>query len=219
MDGNRRWAKKRGLPSSAGHKAGFDHIPDVLKICRDAGIHVVSVYCWSTENWNRSKEEVDYIMNSLVTHLPRFARELDEKGVRFIHSGRRKEIPANALKELDDAVVLTKQNDKDILNFCFNYGGRAELVESVRNLMQKNTPSESITEESISNNLWGNNLPDVDIVIRTGGDQRLSNFMLWQSSHAFIHIINRYWPDISRKDIIDGIKYYNDQQYLRFCNL
>lgn len=213
MDGNRRWARKRGLPSSAGHKAGFDHIPEVLKICRESGIHVVSVYCWSTENWNRSKKEIDYIMNSLVTHLPRFANELNENGVRFVHSGRRKEIPLNALKALDDAVALTRQNDNDIINFCFNYGGRAELVESVRSLMQTKISSESISEQSISKCLWSSELPDVDIVIRTGGDQRLSNFMLWQASHALIHVTKRYWPDISRKDITAGIKCYKNQQY------
>ncbi len=219
MDANRRWAKKRGLPSSAGHKAGFDHIPEVLRICKDLGIHVVSVYCWSTENWNRSKEEVDYIMNSLVTHLPRFANELNEESVRFVHSGRRNEIPTDALKVLDDAIALTKRNDKEVFNFCFNYGGRAELVESVRNLIQKNISSKLISEESISENLWVADLPDVDIVIRTGGDQRLSNFMLWQASHAFIHVIEKYWPDISRRDILNGIKCYNDQQFQKVSNL
>ena len=149
MDGNRRWARKRGLPTSAGHKHGFEHIPDVLEICHDFGIQTISIYCWSTENWARPKDEVEYIISSLETHLPEFIDKLHEKGIRFFHSGRREELSPGTLKIIDDGITLTQNNGPETLNFLFNYGGRAELVEDVKNLIKKETDLDSLTEASI----------------------------------------------------------------------
>lgn len=209
MDGNRRWAHKRGLTKSDGHKKGFEQISDVLETCNDLGIPIVSVYCWSTENWSRPAEEVNYIMSALEEHLPRFANELNERGFRFVHSGRRERIPAKTMQVIDQAVALTKDNGPSVLNLLFNYGGRAELVDSVKKIIKENVSLDQISETTISKNLWACELPDVDLVIRTGGDKRLSNFMLWQTSKACIYVTDTFWPDISRKDITSGIRSFN----------
>ncbi len=209
MDGNGRWAQQRGLSRSAGHKAGFEHIPPVLEICHDLGIQIVSAYAWSTENWNRPKAEVGYIMSSLEKHLPEFVSKLHQRGVRFMHSGRRDELTPEALQALDEAATLTQQNGPEIFNFVFNYGGRAELVNVTRKLLAEKVESEVVSESTINHYLWTNGLPDVDLVIRTSGEQRLSNFLLWQSAYACIYVTQAYWPDVSRDDVEAAVKYYN----------
>ncbi len=214
MDGNRRWAQKRGLSKSDGHKVGFEHIPDVIEVCRDYGIQIVSAYCWSTENWTRPAEEVKYIMDSLENELPRFAEGLHEKGIRFIHSGRRQELAPKTLQIIDEAVALTQHNGPEVFNFLFNYGGRAELENVVRQLISENASSETISETSIADHLWTAELPDVDLVIRTGGDRRVSNFMLWQIAYACIYITKTYWPGIGRRDIEAGMRHYNNQRLI-----
>lgn len=209
MDGNGRWAQRRGLPRSAGHKAGFEHIPDVLEICHDFDVQIVSAFAWSTENWGRGEAEVNYILRSLENHLTRFVKELHAKGVRFVHSGNRDNLTAKGLQVLDAAVELTRSNGPEVFNLAFNYGGRAELVRVASELMAERVQPETITEATINDRLWTAGLPDVDLVIRTGGDRRLSNFMLWQSAHACVYVTDSYWPDVSRDDIEAGIKYYS----------
>jgi undecaprenyl diphosphate synthase len=208
MDGNGRWARRRGLPRSAGHKAGLEHIPDVLEICHDLGVQVVSGYAWSTENWSRPQAEVRYIMHALEKHLPRFIKELHKRGVRFVHSGQPDNLTPKALRQLDDAVKLTRDNGPSVFNFAFNYGGRAELVHATRRLLAEGVGADAVSEAAINARLWTAGLPDVDLMIRTGGDHRLSNFLLWQSAYACIHIVSAYWPEIARNDIERGIKYY-----------
>jgi undecaprenyl diphosphate synthase len=209
MDGNGRWAQRRGLSRSAGHKAGFEHIPRVLEICHDLGIQIVSAYAWSTENWSRPKAEVGYIMRSLEKHLPRFVKELHQRGVCFRHSGRRDDLTPKALQVLDEAVALTQDNGPEIFNFVFNHGGRAELVNVVRNLLAEGVELETISEPTINRYLWTAGLPDIDLVIRTSGEQRLSNFLLWQCAYACVYVTQAYWPDVGRDDLEAGIKYYN----------
>jgi len=209
MDGNGRWAQRRGLPRSAGHKAGFEHIPDVLETCHDLGVQIVSAFAWSTENWGRPKPEVDFIVRSLETHLLRFVKELHAKGVCFVHSGSRDNLTAKALRVIDEAVELTRNNGPRVFNLAFNYGGRAELARVASDLAAEQAQPEAISEAAINDRLWTARLPDVDLVIRTGGDRRLSNFMLWQSAYACIHVADAYWPDTSRGDIEEGIRYYS----------
>ncbi len=209
MDGNGRWAQQRGLSRSAGHKAGFEHIPHVLEICHALGIQIVSAYAWSTENWNRPKAEVGYIMSSLEKHLPEFVGKLHQRGVRFVHCGRRDELTPKALQALDDAVALTQHNGPEIFNFVFNYGGRAELVNVTRKLLVESARMETISESTIEHYLWTTGLPDVDLVIRTSGEQRLSNFLLWQSADACVYVTQAYWPDVSRDDIEAAVQYYD----------
>ncbi|MDY6875076.1 MAG: polyprenyl diphosphate synthase [Chloroflexota bacterium] len=209
MDGNGRWAQRRGLPRSAGHKAGFEHIPDVLEICYGLDVQIVSAFAWSTENWKRPKVEVEYIVRSLEKHLPRFVKELHARDVRFVHSGSRDRLTAKALRVLDEAVSLTQNNGPWVFNIAFNYGGRAELVHVASELLAERARPEMVSEATINNRLWTAGLPDVDLVIRTGGDRRVSNFMLWQSAYACIYVADAYWPDVSRNDIEAGIRYYN----------
>ncbi|MCK4316157.1 MAG: di-trans,poly-cis-decaprenylcistransferase [Anaerolineae bacterium] len=209
MDGNGRWAQQRGLPRSAGHKAGLEHIPDVLEICHDLGVQIVSAFAWSTENWKRPKAEVEYIVRSLEGHLPRFVKELHARDIRFVHSGSRDNLTAKALRVLDEAVSLTQNNSPWVFNLAFNYGGRAELVHVASELLAERAQPETISEATMSSRLWTAGLPDVDLVIRTGGDRRISNFMLWQSAYACIYVADAYWPDVARSDIEAGIKYYD----------
>jgi undecaprenyl diphosphate synthase len=210
MDGNGRWARQRGLSRSEGHKAGFEHIPKVLEACHELGIPIVSAYAWSTENWNRPKAEVDYIMHSLEKHLPEFVNELHQRGVRFMHSGRRDELPPKVLQALDEAAALTRHNGSEVFNFAFNYGGRAELVDATRKLMNEGVELEQISESTINAHLWTSGLPNVDLVIRTSGEQRLSNFLLWQCAYACVYVTQAYWPDVSRDDIEAAVKYYDE---------
>jgi len=209
MDGNGRWALERGMPRSAGHKAGYEKIPQVLEICHGLGIQIVSGYAWSTENWQRPPAEVEYIMQSLEKHLPRFVHELHQKNVRFMHCGSREKISRAAQRAIDDGVELTKDNGPHVFNFVFNYGGRAELVQVVKSVMEAEIPAERITKTEVEKHLWSANLPDVDLLVRTGGDYRTSNFMLWQSSYASIYFVDHYWPAITRSDIEAGIAYYH----------
>ena len=207
MDGNGRWARRRGLPRSAGHKAGLEHIPNVLEVCGEYGVQVVSAFAWSTENWGRDEVEVNYVMRALGQHLMRFARELHARGVRFVHSGSRDRLTARALQALDEAVELTRDNGPEVFNLAFNYGGRAELVHAASELIADGTSSENISEAVIGDHLWTAGLPDVDLVFRTGGDRRVSNFMLWQSAYACVYITDAFWPDLNRSNIEAGIEY------------
>lgn len=209
MDGNGRWATQRGMPRSAGHKAGYEKIPQVLEICQDLGIYIVSGYAWSTENWGRPKAEVEYIMRSLEKQLPRFVRELHKRSVRFTHCGSRENMSGKALRVIDEAVELTQDNGPWVFNFVFNYGGRAELVHVAQSVMNKGGRPENVSKDSIEKHLWSARLPDVDLLIRTGGDYRTSNFMLWQTAYAHFYFVDNYWPAITKKDIENGIAYYN----------
>jgi undecaprenyl diphosphate synthase len=209
MDGNGRWARLRGMPRSAGHKAGFEHIPDVLEACHDLGVQVVSAYAWSTENWGRAKAEVDYIVRSLERHLLRFVKELHQRSVRFVHSGSRDNLTKKSLQVLDEAVEMTANDGPEIFNLAFNYGGRAELAHVTSKMVAEGMHPEAISEITINERLWTAGLPDVDLVFRTGGDRRVSNFMLWQSAYACIYVADVYWPDVSREDVEAGIAYYN----------
>jgi undecaprenyl diphosphate synthase len=209
MDGNGRWAQQRGLPRSAGHKAGFEHIPDVLEMCHTFGVQVVSAYAWSTENWGRSKAEVNYILRSLERHLMRFVKELHARNVRFVHSGSRDRLSPKTLAVLDKAIELTHDDGPEVFNLAFNYSGRADLTHVAREMVTKGFQPKDISENTINDHLWTKGLPDVNLVFRTGGDQRISNFMLWQSAYACIYVVDAYWPDVSQDDIKSGIKYYN----------
>jgi undecaprenyl diphosphate synthase len=173
------------------------------------GVEIVSVYAWSTENWDRPLSEVRQLMNFIRTLGPKFAKELHAKKVRIIHSGGREKLSKTLLRVIDSAVELTQENGPKTLNFAFNYGGRAEVVHVVKELLAQKVPPEKITEGMIASHLYTSGLPDVDLVIRTGGDQRMSNFLLWQSAYADIYVAESYWPSLSQGDIERAIAYYN----------
>ncbi|WP_051469978.1 polyprenyl diphosphate synthase [Fischerella sp. PCC 9605] len=217
MDGNGRWATQRGLPRSEGHRAGIQHILTIIDICHNLGVEVVSAYVWSTENWERSQAEVQALMYSIQILGPQLAQKLHDRQVRIIHSGSRQGLSKAVLKVIDDAVQLTKDNGSRILNLAFNYGGRAELLQAVRRAIAQQTSPETITEKTIADSLYTVGLPDVDLIIRSGGDKRMSNFLLWQSAHAWLYFAENYWPALSQHDIEQAIKSF-DQGLVRRQN-
>jgi len=219
MDGNGRWATMRGLQRSAGHRYGREHILKVADMTFSLGVPVISCFAWSTENWQRPQAEVDYIMQSTEKHLLRFARRLDAKKIRFVHTGSRAELPAGVLRVIDEAVALTSGNSEHVFNLVLNYSGRAELLDVARQLLAQPGADAPISVEGIQQRLWTAALPDVDLIFRSSGEQRISNYMLWQSAHAHLYVTDTHWPLISRSDIEAGIDSYNrslDQHEQRY---
>ena len=205
MDGNRRWAKEKGKKTIEGHLAGANRIIDLATHIFNRGVKYLSIYAFSTENFNRSEEEVKYLMGLIVKFFTERAKELDEKNIKIIFSGRRKPLSDKIYKVIGDVQELTKNNTGGVLNICLNYGGRAEIVDAVKKLQEENI---EITEENISKSLY-QVLPDLDFVIRTSGEMRLSNFMLWQASYAEFYFPNTYFPDFNNEEFDRAILEFN----------
>ncbi len=212
MDGNGRWATRQGLSRSAGHKAGFEHIPDVLDACYQLGIPVVSAYAWSTENWDRPEPEVQFIVEALENELPRFVNELDKRGARFWCSGNLDAISPRARQVISAGIDQTRANGPCIFNLAFNYGGRAEITHVAQVLAAQAVQTSPVDTEAIRRHLWTGDLPDVDLVFRTGGDRRLSNFLLWQSAYANVYVTDTFWPDLTINEIRAGLNYDQARQ-------
>ncbi len=208
MDGNGRWAKKRGLPRLFGHRAGAENIHNVVEACADFGIEVLTVYAFSTENWGRPKEEVDGLMQLLQETIDKEVPEMHKKGVKLIHSGDPSRLSPELQKAIEKSVELTKDNDRIILNVALNYGGRAEIVKAVREIVQEGIKPEEITEELISAHLYTAGLPDPDLIIRTAGEMRLSNFLIWQAAYAEYYSTPALWPDFDRKELEKALEAY-----------
>lgn len=209
MDGNGRWATRQGLSRLVGHRVGLDHIRTVLPICFRLGIEIVSGYLWSAENWRRPQGEVTHMLGLLRAFGRSFARELHEQQVRIVHSGSREGLLDRDLAVIDEAVALTRHNGPYTFNIVFNYSGRDELVRAARRVAALGAPPVAITEEAINAMLF-TPLPDLDLVIRTAGECRLSNFLLWQSAHAMVHVTDVCWPDITERDIAAALQSYAD---------
>ncbi len=209
MDGNRRWAKERGLPKLVGHQKGAEALKKIINHCGQIGVDVVTVYAFSTENWDRPKEEVDYLMELIVNWIGDYLPEIKEKGIRFRHMGNRDRLPDKVLKSLDAAIEETKDNHKMVFNLALNYGGRDELTRAVEKIART---GEMITEEKVSNNLDSANLPDPDLVIRTSGEMRLSGFLLWQAAYSELYFTKKYWPDFDEEELDKAIEEYNSRQ-------
>jgi undecaprenyl pyrophosphate synthase len=195
MDGNGRWAEARGLARTRGHEVGERALFDVVEGALEAGIRYLSVYAFSTENWARPSDEVEFLMNFNRSLLQQRRRDLHERGVRIRRIGRRTEVPAEVLREFDAAEELTRANERLDLLVCFNYGGRAELEEAAR-------------AGPIPDNLYTAGAPDVDLLIRTSGEKRLSNFLLWQSAYAELYFTDVLWPDFDRHELFRALKDY-----------
>lgn len=202
MDGNGRWAKLRGLARTFGHKKGAERIIDIVKSAKEIGIKVVTVYAFSTENWKRSKDEVDYIFNLLEDTLSKRKEKIMENNVRIRHSGTLDRLVGeydSLKKAIEEIVLLSKDNDGITLNVCFNYGGRDEIVRASKNIskdvLENKISLEQINEDLFSSYLMTAGLEDVDLVVRTSGEQRLSNFLLWQVAYSELMFIDTYWPD------------------------
>lgn len=208
MDGNRRWARERGLPTFEGHRRGYDKVKEVGDWCLARGIKILTVFAFSTENWQRSKEEVDYLMNLLHFALTKELNEFNKRGVRLKIIGRREGLPEKVTKAIDEVEKVTAANTKGLLQIAINYGGRAELVDVVKKIVSQNVPSEKIDELVIEQNLYTVGVPDPDLIIRTSGEQRLSGFLLWQSAYSELYFCQKYWPAFSEKDLDEALQWF-----------
>jgi len=212
MDGNGRWAQRRGLPRTLGHRAGVEALRGVVKAAPELGIKILTCYAFSTENWKRPKDEVDTLMNLLLEYCRLEAENLHRNGVRINAIGRIHELPPAQREEIARAVALTRNNDRLILNLAVNYGGQAELVDAFRKLAAEvkagRLEPEAIDAEVIRRNLYTADLPDPDLIIRTAGEMRLSNFLLWQSAYAEIWVTDVCWPDFTREHLEQALRDY-----------
>jgi len=210
MDGNRRWATTRRLPSFEGHRAGYKKIEDVLRWCRDAGIKILTLYAFSTENWQRSKKEVDFLMKLFYLALTKDIKKLHKNKVCVRVIGREEGLSKKLQQAIKKAEALTKNNTAAILNLAINYGGRLELVDAFNKIL-KNPPKE-ITEDLISQNIYTADLPDPDLIIRTSGEKRLSGFLTWQNAYSELYFIKRHWPEFSKEDFNDILNDFASRQ-------
>jgi undecaprenyl diphosphate synthase len=206
MDGNGRWASQRGLPRTAGHAAGEEALLDTIEGALDIGISWLTVFAFSTENWRRPRDEVRYLMGFNESLLMRRRDELHEKGVRIRFAGRRDwRVPRRVLKRMDESIALTEANRKMTLTMAFNYGGRAEIVDAVRALVAEGTPAARIDEKAIRAHLYYPDQPDPDLVVRTSGEYRISNFLLWELAYSELVFTDVLWPDFRREDLFAAV--------------
>lgn len=208
MDGNGRWAKKRALPRSAGHIAGVENVRAIIRASKDFGIEYLTLYAFSTENWSRPDDEVSFLMKLIVEYLRRDIAELHREGVRMRLIGDEARLPADVRRAIDDACELTKNNTAMCVNFAINYGARAELVHAVRAIAGEGLTADDIDETAISAHLYTAGQPDPDLIIRTSGEMRISNFLLYQAAYAEFYFTGLYWPDFSRERYADAINDY-----------
>jgi len=212
MDGNGRWATQRHLPRLAGHKAGVAALRRLVECAADENIEMLSVYAFSTENWGRPRIEVEGLMRLFWETIRSDLEKLHRDGVRLRHLGRLRDLSPDIQKAVQDSVELTRHNTRIGLNVCFNYGGRAELVDAVRQILADGRSPDTITEELISSYLYTRDLPDPDMVIRTAGEMRVSNFLLWQSAYSEYYATPTLWPDFGREDLLAALESYHQRQ-------
>ena len=207
MDGNGRWAQRRGLARTEGHAAGEEALLDATYGALAVGVRTLTVYAFSTENWRRPVDEVRYLMNFNRSLLERRQHELHAEGVRITFSGRRDwRVPRRVLANIEEAEELTKRNKALTLNIAFNYGGRAEIIDAVQRLVTDGVPANKIDEKALRARLYHPELPDPDLVIRTSGEYRLSNFLLWEMAYSEMVFTDVLWPDFRREDLFEAIE-------------
>ena len=207
MDGNGRWAQLRGLDRSAGHRAGAENISKVVDACMKHGIKTLTVYAFSTENWKRPMDEVSALMGLISEFCGGKLSDMMKNGVRLRTIGRSADLPALSRAALLHAVEKTAQNDKFTLNIALSYGGRAEIVDAVNKMLKEGV--KEITEESFRDYLYAGDIPDPAMIIRTGGEMRLSNFLMWESAYSEIYVTDTWWPDFSEDDLIKALDWYS----------
>lgn len=211
MDGNGRWARQRGLPRQAGHRAGTENIRRVVEACVEEGVEVLTLYAFSTENWERPVEEVRGLMRILGEVIDRESESLHRNGVQLRHLGRLEALPARLRGKVRRAIELTKENDRLILNVAFNYGGRSEIVDAVRRVLEAGPTPDEVTEERFQEYLYTAGCPDPDLVVRTAGEMRLSNFLIWQAAYAEFWSTPVYWPDFGPGELRRAIEEYGNR--------
>lgn len=211
MDGNRRWAKNQGLPSFAGHQKGYEKLKEVMRWCQKKGVETLTVYAFSTENWNRSEEEVNFLMTLFYKALTEELDEFHKEGVRLRVIGTRQRLDPKIVQAIVAAEEKTKDNQKGNLNLCINYGGRLELVEAVKKIVAKGFTADEVSDKMIAEHLWMAGQPDPDLIIRTSGEQRLSGFLTWESVYSEFLFLEKHWPDFNEADFDRAIEDFNNR--------
>ena len=211
LDGNRRWAKDKGLPTLEGHKRGYENLKTIAEEAFDSGVKYVSAFVFSNENWNRSKEEVGYLMKLVVSVVAKDLNKLIDKNVKVIFLGSRDRLSKDVLKAIDTAEEKSKSKTGGVLALCLNYGGQQEIVSAVNRII-KDGKTDNVTEVTLNNYLFHPELPPVDYMIRTSGEKRISNFMLWRMSYAEMHFVDMHWPAFSKNDLHEALEEYARRQ-------
>jgi undecaprenyl diphosphate synthase len=216
MDGNGRWAKSKGLPRVAGHRKGIETVREIVEACVNLGVKFLTLYTFSTENWKRPKDEVSTLMRLIVKSLRDETDELHANGIRLTTIGDIDKLPHLVQNELNDAFAKTGKNSKMVLNLALSYSGRWEIVNAVKKIAQRvaenKIKADDIDIEMISENLTTKNIPDPDLLIRSGGEFRVSNFLLWQIAYSEIFVTNTLWPDFTSSDLIEAIKDFQKRE-------
>lgn len=213
IDGNRRWAKKKGLSSFQGHKKGLDNVDKIGDYCVKRGIKILTLYVFSSENWKRSKKEINYLMKLFINNLTKKnIKRFNDNGIKFQAIGQKEKLPKLLQEKIKETERATKNNKKSILNLAISYGGRPEIIQAIKNIIKNKIPLNKINEETIDRNLWTAGLPDPDFIIRTGGELRLSNFLTWQSAYSEFYFTKKYWPEFSEKDLEQAFQDFSQRQ-------
>ena len=211
MDGNGRWAKARGLPRLAGHRAGTENLRPILEACVEYGIEFLTIWAFSTENWRRPEKEVKGLLRILEFMIRRELQELHKQGVKLRHLGRLDRLPKRLQKQILDAIELTKDNHRIGLNVAFDYGGRYEIVRALKQIIHDGIPADQVSEELISSYMFTAEQPDPDLIIRTSGEMRTSGFMLWQSAYTEYYITPTLWPDFDPEELYQALVVFNQR--------
>jgi undecaprenyl diphosphate synthase len=208
MDGNGRWAKSHGLPRTEGHRQGKENLRRILEACVEFGVEILTIYAFSTENWERPPVEVNMLMSILELVLDQEVKQLHKNGVQVRHIGKMEGVNQNLQNKIRKACDFTRNNNKLILNVAFNYGGRDEIVQAVRQIVAEGTPADQIDDALISKHMYTGDLPDPDLIIRTSGEFRVSNFLIWQGAYSEYYVTPTYWPDFDKEELRKALDDY-----------
>ncbi len=212
LDGNRRWARKRNLPTFQGHKKGFDNLKNIATYAFDVGVKTLTVYAFSTENWNRSKEEVDYLMKLFKSLVNKEAEYLAKKGIKMNILGKVEDFDGELQKGIKNAIKITADGKKGTLNICMNYGGREEITHAFQKIIAAKIDPKDVNKDLISRYLYTAGQTDPDLIIRTSGEQRLSGFLTWQSIYSEFYFPKKDWPEFEEKDLDEAIEIYSNRK-------
>jgi undecaprenyl diphosphate synthase len=201
MDGNGRWAISRGLPRLAGHRAGTENLRRIIRACTEFGVKYLTIYAFSTENWGRPREEVEGLMNILEDVIDKELAELNQEGVQLRHIGRLERLDPKIQEKVLEAIELTKNNNRLVLNVAFNYGGRDEIVNAIQRIIKDGVKPEEVNSDLVSHYLYTVGVPDPDLIIRTSGELRVSNFLIWQGAYSEWYVTSVYWPDFDKDEL------------------
>ena len=213
MDGNRRWAKLKGLAPFEGHRQGLKTFEDIARYCQEKGVKILTVFAFSTENWNRPSREVNFLMKLFARMVSKQKlKQLQKRKVKVRFIGQINKFPKILQKKIKEAETLTKNNKEFILNIALSYGGRADIVEAIKKIIREKIRPKEVTEALVSKMLWTKGLPDPDLIIRTGKEERISNFLIWQGAYSELYFCDKYWPEFSEKDLEIAFLDYSQRQ-------